>query len=32
MRCVIVGIENINNNPNMIRIWLDNEKAAEEQY
>lgn len=27
-----MGIEDINNNPNMIKKWLDNEKAAEEQY
>lgn len=32
MRCGIMGIENINNNPNMIKMWLDNEKTAEEQY
>lgn len=25
-------IEDINNNPNMIKVWIDNEKAAEEQY
>ena len=25
-------IKNINNNSNMIKIWLDNEKAAEKQY
>lgn len=28
----MMGIEDINNNPNMIKMWLDNEKAAEEQY
>ncbi len=27
-----MGVEDINNNPNMIRMWLDNGKAAEEQY
>ena len=27
-----MSIEDINNNPNMIKMWLDNEKAAEEQY
>lgn len=27
-----MGIEDINNNPNMIKMWLDNEKVAEEQY
>ena len=27
-----MGIEDINNNPNMIKMWLDNEKIAEEQY
>lgn len=32
MRCGIMSIEDINNNPNMIKMWIDNEKAAEEQY
>ena len=27
-----MSIENINNNPNMIKMWIGNEKAAEEQY
>lgn len=27
-----MSIEDINNNPNRIRMWLDNEKTAEEQY
>lgn len=27
-----MSIEDINNNPNMIKMWIDNEKAAEEQY
>ena len=27
-----MGIEDINNNPNMIKMWLDNEKTAEKQY
>lgn len=32
MRYSVMGIEDINNNPNMIKMWLDNEKIAEEQY
>lgn len=27
-----MSIEDINNNPNVIKMWLDNEKAAEKQY
>ena len=28
----MMGIKDINNNPNMIKLWLDNEKLAEKQY
>lgn len=28
----MMGVEGINNNTNMIKMWIDNEKAAEEQY
>ena len=28
----MMSIDDINNNPNMIKMWIDNEKAAEEQY
>lgn len=27
-----MSIEDINSNPNMVKMWIDNEKAAEEQY
>lgn len=27
-----MGIEGVNNNPNLIKMWIDNEKVAEEQY
>lgn len=27
-----MGIEDINSNPSMIKLWLDNEKEAEKQY
>ena len=32
MMCEMMGVEGINNNTNMIKMWIDNEKAAEEQY
>ena len=32
MRYGVMSIEDINNSPNMIKVWLNNEKVAEEQY
>ena len=27
-----MSVKDINNNPNMIKMWIDNEKSAEQQY